>query len=89
LHGPAIKEGSSYKYETSQAPVYGPYHPVLGKSALVCVTTNGTLRIIFPQVNGKYAEVHTELESIVSSDDLITHAAIGPDRRKPIQKHSI
>ncbi|KAG9239485.1 mediator of RNA polymeras-like protein II transcription subunit 16 [Amylocarpus encephaloides] len=80
LSGPAVKEGANYKYETATAQVQGPFHPTIGKSALICVTTNGVLRLIFPQVNGKYAEAHQELESVLSSDDLITHAAICPDK---------
>ncbi|KAK2624763.1 hypothetical protein QTJ16_005956 [Diplocarpon rosae] len=80
LHGPAIKEGSNYRYEASQAPVLGPCHPVHSKSAFVCVTTNGLLRVLLPLANNKWHESHTELESIVSSDDLITHAAICPDK---------
>lgn len=78
LYGPGIKDGADYRYDSSQAPVLGPCHPNHGKSALVCVTTNGLLRLIWPQ-NGnavKWHESHTELESVVSSDDLITHAAI-------------
>ncbi|KAF4633171.1 hypothetical protein G7Y89_g4945 [Cudoniella acicularis] len=80
-HGPAVKDSSAYRYELVQTPVLGPFHPTHGKSAFVCVTTNGLLRVLFPQTNtGKYQEVHTELESVVSSDDLLTHAAICPDK---------
>ncbi|RDW88854.1 hypothetical protein BP6252_00886 [Coleophoma cylindrospora] len=79
-NGPAIREGSSFKYEAFQAPLWGPYHPLQTKSAFVCVTTNGLLRFLWPQPNGKWFELHTELESIVSSEDLITHASICPDR---------
>ncbi|KAK0128828.1 mediator complex subunit [Cadophora gregata] len=80
LHGPGVKEGTVYRYEASQAPVLGPCHPVQAKSALVCVTTNGLLKVLWQQNNNKWCESHTELESIVSSDDLITHAAICPDK---------
>lgn len=76
----ATKEVSGYKYEAAQVPVFGPFHPMNGKSAFVCVTTNGVLRIIFPQPTSKYSEAHTELESVISSDDLITHASICPDK---------
>ncbi|KAH6719322.1 mediator of RNA polymeras-like protein II transcription subunit 16 [Leptodontidium sp. MPI-SDFR-AT-0119] len=80
LHGPGVKEGPIYRYEASQAPILGPCHPVHSKSAFVCVTTNGLLRVLWQQNNNKWHESHTELESIVSSDDLITHAAICPDK---------
>lgn len=80
LNGPGIKEGFGYRYEASQAPVMGPCHPNHNKSAFIFVTTNGLLKLLWPQSNGKWGDVHTELESIVSSDDLITHAAICPDK---------
>jgi mediator of RNA polymerase II transcription subunit 16 len=60
----------------------GPSHPNPAKSAFVYVTTNGSLRVLYPQNNNKWFEAHTELESIVSSDDLITHAAICGDKSK-------
>lgn len=82
-----MKDGNSYRYEASQAPVLGPCHPNHTKSAFVCVTTNGLLRVLYPQSNGKWYECHTELESIVSSDDLITHATICPDKSKSISLH--
>jgi len=82
LNGPAVKEGSTYRYDTSTAPVFAPNHPNHTKSAFVCVTTSGLLRLLWPQNNNKWHESHTELESILSSDDLITHAAICTDKSK-------
>ena len=60
----------------------GPCHPNHSKSAFVCITTNGLLRVLWAQNNGKWFESHTELESVVSSDDLITHAAICSDKSR-------
>lgn len=82
LHGPAVKKDSSYLYQMSHTAILGPYHPNHSKSALVCVTTSGLLKVLWMQSNGKWCESHTELESVVSSDDLVTHAAICPDRGK-------
>lgn len=83
LNGPAVKEGLDYRYEASQAPILGPCHPNHNKSAFIFLTTNGVLRLLWPQNTNKWFEAHTELESIVSSDDLITHAAICPDKSMP------
>ena len=80
MNGPGVKEGNKYRYEAVQAPVLGPCHPNHSKSALICITTNGLLRVLWAQNNGKWSESHTELESVVSSDDLITHAAICSDK---------
>ncbi|KAI9644713.1 Mediator of RNA polymerase II transcription subunit 16 [Ciborinia camelliae] len=79
-HGPAVKEASGIRYDASQAPILGPTHPSHTRSAFVYVTTNGSLRLLWLQNNNKWFESHTELESIVSSDDLITHAAICAER---------
>lgn len=80
--GPAIKEASGFRYDASTAPNLGPTHPIPTKSAFVYVTSNGSLRLLWLQSNGKWLESHTELESIISSDDLITHAAICAERGK-------
>lgn len=79
-NGPGIKDGRGYRYEASQAQILGPCNPIPGKSAFVFVTTNGLLKLLWPQSNNKWCDIHTELESIVSSNDLITHAAICPDK---------
>ncbi|QSZ30359.1 hypothetical protein DSL72_004882 [Monilinia vaccinii-corymbosi] len=79
-HGPAVKDASGMRYDGSQAPLLGPTYPIPSKSAFLYITTNGTLRLLWLQNNGKWFESHTELESIVSSDDLITHAAICAER---------
>ncbi|KUJ20418.1 mediator of RNA polymerase-like protein II transcription subunit 16 [Mollisia scopiformis] len=84
LNGPAVKDGTDYRYEASQAPSLGPSHPNHNRSAFIFLTTNGLLRLLFPQNNNKWYEVHTELESIVSSDDLITHAAICADKNNTL-----
>jgi len=71
---------TDYRYEPILSPAWGPIHPNHTKSALVCVTTNGLLKMLFPQNNNRIEETSIELESVTASDDLITHAAIGADR---------
>lgn len=58
----------------------GPNHPNPSKSAFICVTTNGLLKIFWSQNNGKAEETTLELESATSADDLITHAAACSDK---------
>jgi mediator of RNA polymerase II transcription subunit 16 len=45
------------------------------------VTTNGALKLFFTQNNARVEETAIELESVTSSDDLITHASICSDKR--------
>lgn len=59
---------------------FGPSHPDYRKSALICLTTSGDLRLFWPQSDGKWYETVSEIESVASSNDLITHAAICADK---------
>ncbi|KAL8295215.1 hypothetical protein RB600_000950 [Gaeumannomyces tritici] len=80
LQGPAVREGNGWRYETSYKPAIGPSHPNPSKSAFVCITAGGTLKMFYSQPNNKIQETSLELENIGGSDDLITHASICPDR---------
>lgn len=79
-HGPATWMQSEYRYEHTISPAFGPWHPNPGKSALLCVTTNGLLKLLFSQNNNRIEETALELESVTASDDLITHASLCSDK---------
>ncbi|GAP84915.2 putative mediator of RNA polymerase ii transcription subunit 16 [Rosellinia necatrix] len=85
-YSPAIKgaKGTDYTFESSGVPTMGPSHPNPGKSAFICVTTNGLLKMFWSQNNNKPEETTLELESATSADDLITHAAACSDKTKTI-----
>lgn len=55
-------------------------HPHASKTALFSVTTGGMLKMHWLQYNNTYQETTKELESVHSSEDLITHAAITSDK---------
>ncbi len=46
------------------------------------MTTNGSLKLFFTQNNARLEETAIELESVTSSDDLITHASLCSDKRE-------
>lgn len=82
VYGPAIKSenNNNYNYETSSIPSNPPYHPFAGRSAFICVTTNGLLRLFwFSNSGGKIEETTLGLETVTSADDLVTHAAVCSD----------
>lgn len=81
-YGPAVRESGKYQFNSSIIQASGPWHPNPSKSALVSVTANGLLKLFYPQNSSQLQETQLELESITSSDDLITHAAMCPDRGK-------
>ncbi|KAK4195172.1 putative mediator of RNA polymerase II transcription subunit 16 [Triangularia verruculosa] len=76
--------GSEYKYNHTAQPAFGPSHFHPGRSALVCVTTNGLLRLIYQPPNNRYEETALELESVTAADDLITHASFCCDKQNTL-----
>ncbi|KAK5990781.1 Mediator of RNA polymerase II transcription subunit 16-like protein [Cladobotryum mycophilum] len=81
MYGPANRVGNQYQYESSFVHASGPSHPHSSKSALFCVTVNGTLKMFWSQNNNKMEETTMELESVLSSDELVTHAALASDKK--------
>ncbi|RSL56616.1 hypothetical protein CEP53_006736 [Fusarium sp. AF-6] len=81
MYGPATKHGNGYTYESSFVQAGGPSHPNPAKSALFTLTANGTLRMIWSQNNNRIEETTIELESVSSSDDVITHAAFASEKK--------
>ncbi|KFY20265.1 hypothetical protein V491_03862 [Pseudogymnoascus sp. VKM F-3775] len=80
----AVKTSTDYRYEISQAIAFGPCFPNAHKSALITVSTSGSLSLLWPQADGKWHELSSEIESISSSDDLITHASICADKNNTL-----
>jgi len=82
IYGPAVWKQSEYRYENYVTPAHGPWHPHPNKSALLCVTTNGDLKLMYHQNNNRLEETAVELESVTSSNDLITHAALCSEKSR-------
>ncbi|OAA48761.1 Mediator of RNA polymerase II transcription subunit 16 [Metarhizium rileyi] len=80
-YGPANKNGNAYQYENSFVHPAGPNHPHSAKSALFCVNFGGILKMYWSQNNGRMEETTMELESINTSDELVTHAAFASDKK--------
>jgi mediator of RNA polymerase II transcription subunit 16, fungi type len=82
LHSAAVKKNHVYTYESTSTMGNGPYHPNASRSAFLSVTTNGVLKMFWYQNNtNRIEETALELESITSSDEAVTHAAICSDGR--------
>ncbi|ORY62102.1 RNA polymerase II mediator complex subunit Sin4 [Pseudomassariella vexata] len=81
LHAPAVKHGNGYTYEPSMLISNMPFHPNPSQSALLCVTASGMLKMFWTQNTNKIEETTLELDSVVSADDLVTHAALCSDSR--------
>ncbi|KAK9439087.1 RNA polymerase II Mediator complex subunit Sin4 [Metarhizium brunneum] len=81
MYGPANKSGNGYQYESSFVHAIGPNHPHSAKSALFCVSSGGMLKMYWSQNNGRMEETTMELESVNTSDELVTHAAFASDKK--------
>ncbi|KAI1077092.1 RNA polymerase II mediator complex subunit Sin4 [Whalleya microplaca] len=86
FYAPAVKHPNTnhYNFQMTPIPSTGPWHPHHNKSALICITTNGLLKMFFGQNNSQVHDTSLELDSVTSADDLITHAAVCSDRTKTI-----
>lgn len=89
-----MKTDTGYRYESSFVHAFGPWHPNPSKSSLVCVTSHGVLRLLWPQNTNK-VEFNTttlDLESVNCSEDQISHASICSEKSKcclqPVPRHS-
>lgn len=86
MYGPASKNpsGNSYQYESSFVHMGGPSHPHSSKSAMFCVTVGGVMRMFWSQNNNRIEETTMEIESVNSSDELVTHAAMASDKSRSL-----
>ncbi|KAI0007080.1 RNA polymerase II mediator complex subunit Sin4 [Xylariaceae sp. FL0662B] len=86
FYAPAVKHanGNNYSFQMTPIASTGPCHPHHNKSALICITTNGLLKLFFGQNNNQINDTSVELDSVTSADDLVTHAAVCSDRTKTI-----
>ncbi|KAI5865169.1 RNA polymerase II mediator complex subunit Sin4 [Durotheca rogersii] len=85
-YAPAVRNGNGNNYNFQMTPIVatGPYHPHPTKSALVCITTNGLLKMFWSQNTNRIEETTLELENNTWADDLVTHAAVCSDRSKSL-----
>ncbi|KAI9763955.1 MAG: mediator complex subunit [Geoglossum simile] len=81
LYRPAVKDSNGqFQYSATNHKTFGPFHPMPSRSTLIGVTRGGMVRLWYQQHDARWLEVNTELESIGSSDDLLSHASFSSDR---------
>ncbi|KAI2790102.1 Mediator of RNA polymerase II transcription subunit 16 [Penicillium oxalicum] len=71
----AAKLNNRWAYSPFRWRPTHPSHPA-GKSSLITVTRAGQIRLMYQNINGKWAEVPAELKNTGYSDRLLTHAAM-------------
>lgn len=79
MHKEATRTSDGWRYDTIITLPSGPPAPTPQRSAFMTMSTNGILRLLYYQADRKWNEACLEIESIVSSDELITHATICAD----------
>lgn len=81
FYRPAVKQNSQWDFSASQHKAWGPYNPS-GKSALVAVTRGGTIRLVIQGADNRWHDSSAEIESILTSSDMFSHAALCGDKGK-------
>jgi hypothetical protein len=62
----------------------GPHNPLETKSALVCLTRKGTVRLLWQARSNTWSDVSVELGDAASAVEYsFTHAAFAPDNGMP------
>ena len=56
-----------------------PYNPSL-KPAILTITRSGAVRLVFQTQDTRWHEVKYELDGFSSASDVLTHAALSPDK---------
>ncbi|QDS74407.1 hypothetical protein FKW77_005772 [Venturia effusa] len=76
----AVRQGDDWTFSKTQHMSTGPYNPAEGKSALVCLTRSGVLRLLFQQRDGKWHETNTDIEGpAIAVESSFTHASFAPN----------
>ncbi|KAI0128050.1 RNA polymerase II mediator complex subunit Sin4 [Hypoxylon sp. NC0597] len=85
-YAPAIRNGNGNDYKFQMSPIISasPSHPHPSKSALICITTSGMLKMFWSQNTGKIEETTLELENVTTAEDQVTHAAVCSDKTKTL-----
>lgn len=71
----AAKLNNRWAYSPFRWRPTHPSHPA-GKASLICVTRAGQIKLMYQNMDGKWAEVPAELKNTGYSDRLLTHAAM-------------
>lgn len=69
-----------YRYPVFQCKPPGPFHPATGRTAGLGVTRSGVVKLWYQLDQVRYHEVTCELETLLTSEDLFSHAAFSSDR---------
>ncbi|KAH0564742.1 hypothetical protein GP486_001870 [Trichoglossum hirsutum] len=78
---PVTKDNNGqFQYAANNYKMLGPFHPIPSRATLIGVTRGGVVRLWYQQHDTRWLEVNTELESIGSSDDLLSHASFSSDK---------
>ncbi|KAL4809606.1 mediator of RNA polymerase II transcription subunit 16 [Aspergillus unguis] len=71
----AAKVQGRWAYSPFRRRPIGPFHPA-NKSALLCITRSGVMRLLYQNPDNRWAELTAELKNTSYSDRLLTHAAL-------------
>ena len=74
-----FEETGGWSFHTDYDRTPGPCHPLETKSALICLTMSGKIRLLY-DANPTWSEITLDLGIAKTCDDLLTHASFAPDK---------
>lgn len=77
-----MKKDGEWNFGVSHHKPMGPHNPTANKSALVAVTRGGVLKLLFQGSDMRFQDLKGEIDSISTSAELLTHAAMCADKGK-------
>ncbi|MCJ1321765.1 mediator complex subunit [Xylographa vitiligo] len=83
LYRSAERQDGQWNYTVTQQEMKGPYNPWAVKtplSAMVVVSRGGSVRLAYQGQDNQWQDVRCEIDDLSTSNDLLTHAALCPDR---------
>ena len=80
FHNPMQKTtAEGWVFKCSQRKLLGP-HNLMQRPALIAVTRAGMIRVLSLGQDGRWQDFKTEIENISSPFEILTHAAICPEK---------
>lgn len=77
----ATKEADKWKWNREDQRTTGPMNPLDGKTAMLCLTRGGRLRLIYQTFDMAWHERAVNVdEGLFDLEHNITHASFAPDR---------
>ncbi|KAF2088775.1 hypothetical protein K490DRAFT_63988 [Saccharata proteae CBS 121410] len=74
------KNENDWHYGLTGHQMKGPHNPIEPRAAIICLTRNGTIRLLHQQADSQWHDAVSDVEAINSAKATFTHASFAPDK---------